>query len=112
MKESEASLKQAEEITGGQLEYYNVNNVPEKFKKASYPTPFMTPENPDAEDDAEIDETLDSIRQAEVMFGYKKETNGTTTPISESLINRLLMMLLNTLLIKVKVQKLEAGGRD
>ena len=74
MKESEASLKQAEEITGGQLEYYNVNNVPEKFKKASYPTPFMTPEHPDAEDDAEIDETLDSIRQAEVMFGYKKET--------------------------------------
>lgn len=34
----------------------------------------MTPEHPDAEDDAEIDETLDSIRQAEIIFGYKKET--------------------------------------
>jgi len=33
MKESEESLKQAEEITGGQLEYYDTKNVPEKFKK-------------------------------------------------------------------------------
>jgi hypothetical protein len=74
MKESEDSLKQAEVITGGQLEYYDVNNVPAKFKKASYPKPWLTPEHPDAEDDAEIDETLDSIRQAEVMFGYKNET--------------------------------------
>tara|TARA_B110001450_G_scaffold255068_1_gene281728 strand:- start:910 stop:1500 length:591 start_codon:yes stop_codon:yes gene_type:complete len=74
MKQSEASLKQAEEITGGQLEYYDTKNVPEKFKKASYPTPWLTPEHPDAEDDQEIDDTLDSIRQAEIIFGYKKET--------------------------------------
>lgn len=25
-------------------------------------------------DDPEIDDTLDSIRQAEILFGYKKET--------------------------------------
>lgn len=74
MDQSTASLKQAEEITGKQLEYYDVNNVPEKFKKASFPKPFMVPDHPDAEDDDEIDSTLDSIRQAEIMFGYKKET--------------------------------------
>jgi len=34
----------------------------------------LTSEHPDAEDDAEIDETLDSIRQAEIIFGYKNET--------------------------------------
>ena len=71
MKESEASLKTAEEITGGLLEY---GKYPEKFHKSSFPTPFRTPENPDVEDDPDINETLDSIRQAEVMFGYKNET--------------------------------------
>jgi hypothetical protein len=72
--QSEASLKQAEEMTGQQLEYYDTKNVPEKFKKESYPAPWYTPEGVDAEDDNEIDETLDSIRQAEIIFGYKKET--------------------------------------
>jgi len=76
MKASEASLKQAEEMTGKQLEYYDTKNVPEKFKKESYPTPWYTPIDAikGAEDDPEIDDTLDSIRQAEIIFGYKKET--------------------------------------
>lgn len=49
-------------MTGGKLEYYDTNNVPAKFKKESYPKPFLLPEHPDAEDDNEIDDTLDSIR--------------------------------------------------
>ena len=51
MKESEASLKQAEEMTGKELEWYDVNNIPAKFKKESYPTPFMEPLHPDFEED-------------------------------------------------------------
>lgn len=33
MQESEASLKQAEEMTGEQLEWFDVKNMPAKFKK-------------------------------------------------------------------------------
>lgn len=75
MKDSEASLRTAEELTGGKLEYYDTNNVPEKFKKDSYPTPFRTDfyNSETILDDPEIDDTLDSIRQAEILFGYKKE---------------------------------------
>lgn len=33
----------------------------------------MEPEHPDFDEDQEIDDTLDSIRQAEIIYGYKKE---------------------------------------
>ena len=49
-------------MTGKQLEYYDTKNVPEKFKKQSYPAPWYVPDGTDAVDDGEIDDTLDSIR--------------------------------------------------
>lgn len=72
---TEASLKQAEEMTGKSLTYYDWKNPPPEKKKETYPVPFSTPdpENLDAEEDQEIDDTLDSIRQAEILYGYKKE---------------------------------------
>jgi|APSaa5957512535_1039671.scaffolds.fasta_scaffold208431_1 hypothetical protein len=60
-------------MTGEQLEYFDPKNIPEKFKRKWYPTPWMTPEHPDIDEDQEIDDTLDSIRQAEIIYGYKKE---------------------------------------
>ena len=60
-------------MTGKQLEYYDTKNVPAKFKKESYPAPFYIAPGTEMVDDGEIDDTLDSIRQAEVMFGYKKD---------------------------------------
>lgn len=44
-------------------------------KEKDYPKPFMEPKVKDGEyeETAEITDTLDSIRQAEIQFGYRKE---------------------------------------
>ena len=38
-------------MTGQELEWYDMKNIPEKFKKKSFPTPFSVPEHPDVLED-------------------------------------------------------------
>jgi len=69
-KTTENSLKWAENHLGAQM--WDYGYIP---KEKDYPTPFRVP-NPNKteyEETEEITDTLDSIRQAEIQFGYVKQ---------------------------------------